>query len=58
MGFFGHTKTIQSSADTKSAAKEKEEAKNKARLLATEGENKGEQLQANQAQSVRKLFGN
>ena len=60
MGIFGgKTRTIvQSTPDTTAATQEKEEAKKKSRLLETSGENKGAQLQQNQGQSVRKIFGN
>ena len=58
MGFFGKAKSVAPSPEINSATKEKEEAKNKARLLETEGENKGAELQANQGASVRKVFGN
>ena len=59
MCVFGSKKqVVQSTPDTTAATQEKEEAKKKARLLETNGENKGAQLQANQGQSVRKIFGN
>lgn len=59
MCIFGSKKQIaQNTADTTAATQEKDEAKKKARLLETEGENKGAQLQENQGQSVRKIFGN
>lgn len=59
MGIFGKPKTIiQTTPDTTAATQEKEEAKKKSRLLETSGENKGAQLQQNQGQSVRKVFGN
>lgn len=35
-----------------------ESAAKKGRLLFTEGENKGSQLNASQGQSIRKIFGN
>lgn len=51
MGMFGSKKVV---ANTKEA--EEEKAVNKARLLATQGENKGEELKDNQARSIRKVF--
>lgn len=59
MCIFGSKKqVVQSTPDTTAATKEKDEAKKKARLLETDGENKGTQLQENQGQSVRRIFGN
>lgn len=59
MCFFGKSKTIDTaSSQATQATEEKETAKQKARLLETEGQNKGAQLQANQGQSIRKVFGN
>lgn len=59
MCIFGSKKqVVQSTPDTTAVMQEKEEAKKKARLLETNGENKGAQLQTNQGQSVRKIFGN
>lgn len=58
MGFFGKTKTIAPSVETKAADSKNEEAKKKARLLMTEGENKGQELQEKQGQTIRKVFGN
>lgn len=56
MGFLGKTKAVK--IKTSEAKDEKEKAKAKARLLGTEGENRGEELQAKQGASVRKVFGN
>lgn len=60
MGIFGGgRKTQVITQETQKAEEEKKEsAKAKARLLGTEGENKGAQLQAGQGQSIRKVFGN
>ena len=58
MGIFGRTKQIMPSVDSKAADEEKEEAAKKARLLETEGGNKGAELQANQGANIRKIFGN
>ena len=54
MGFFKSDKVT--AQPTKQAKEEK--AVNKARLLETEGENKGVELNANQSGSIRKVFGN
>ena len=59
MCIFGSKKQVaQSTPDTTVVTQEKEEAKKKARLLETNGENKGAELQANQGQTVRRIFGN
>lgn len=59
MCIFGSKKQVaQSTPDTTAVTQEKEEAKKKARLLETNGENKGAELQANQGQTVRRIFGN
>lgn len=55
MCFFGSSKGV--SAYTQTADKEKEEtAKAKARLLETEGGNKGSELNQSQGRSVRRIF--
>lgn len=47
-----------STPQTSSATEEKKEtAKAKSRLLETSGENKGAELNAQQGQSVRRIFG-
>ncbi|MEI8127991.1 MAG: hypothetical protein WCG95_00105 [bacterium] len=48
------------SSDSAAAAvsTEKDEAAKKGRLLFTDGENKGQQLNASQGQTIRKVFGN
>lgn len=54
-----HTTPVQPAApEIKNAEAEKEEAKKKARLLETEGQNKGAQLAQSQGQTLRKVFGN
>ena len=53
-----NTKSVKKSTELKDAEAEKNDVAKKARLLETEGENKGAVLQANQGQSVRKVFGN
>jgi len=56
MCFFGNKSTPAyqtSSADTE----KKDTAKAKARLLETQGQNNGAELNANQGQSVRRIFG-
>lgn len=59
MCIFGSKKQVaQSTPDTTAVTQEKEEAKKKARLLETNGENKGAELQANQGQTIRRIFGN
>lgn len=60
MGFFGSSKKVNTqSQQISDAKKEKEEtAAKKQRLLETEGGNKGAQINSNQGQSVRKVFGN
>lgn len=59
MGMFSKPKTQYVTQETQASAEEKKEtAVKKARLLETEGGNKGVQLSANQGQSVRKVFGN
>lgn len=59
MCIFGSKKqVVQSTPDTTAVTQEKEEAKKKARLLETNGENKGAELQANQGQTIRRIFGN
>lgn len=58
MGMFKSKKVAVQPAQT-DMENEKEEAKaNKARLLATEGENKGAELKQAQGGSIRKVFGN
>jgi hypothetical protein len=55
MGLFSSPKTVTQKVS--SAKKEKEEtAKAKSRLLETEGKNNGATLNAQQGQSVRKIF--
>ena len=49
MGWFGKTKTIDTSAQM--------DAAKKARLVETEGGSKGSELNASQGKSVRKVFG-
>ena len=44
------------SVSVKPQEAEEEKAVNKARLLATEGENKGQELLNNQGRSIRKVF--
>lgn len=56
MGLFSKPKTQYVTQNTQSAEKEVK-AVEKARLLETEGGNKGAQLQNNQGQSVRRIFG-
>lgn len=60
MGLFGKGggKTQVITQETQKAEAEKESAKAKSRLLGTEGQNKGAQLQQGQGQSIRKIFGN
>lgn len=59
MGFFGKKQKVQSSQAISDADKEKDETTaKKQRLLETEGGNKGVQLNSNQGQSVRRIFGN
>lgn len=58
MGMFKSKKVAVQPAQT-DMEKEKEETKvNKARLLGTEGENKGAELNQAQGASIRKVFGN
>lgn len=57
MGWFGKTKTIDTSAQMDAAKDEKESAAKKARLVETEGGSKGSELNASQGKSVRKVFG-
>ena len=58
MGMFKSKKVAVQPAQT-DMEKEKEEARaSKARLLATEGENKGVELNQAQGSSIRKVFGN
>lgn len=60
MGFFKIPKqqTITPQTDTSESSKEaKETTAKKARLLETQGANKGSELQTNQGKSVRKIFG-
>ena len=57
MGMF-KTPTVSTSSSTSEATEEKEETSaKKARLLATQGENNGEELSASQGKSVRRIFG-
>lgn len=61
MCFFNQGKSDYSSASTSastSEAKNTAEAAKKQRLLETSGGATGQQLSANQGQSVRKVFGN
>ena len=59
MGIFAKPKTQYVTQEVEKANEEqKETAKAKSRLLETEGQNKGTQLQASQGQSIRKIFGN
>lgn len=64
MGLFGGgSKVTYSSPATETSKNEakdtaKDTAAKKQRLLATSGGNKGQQLTANQGQSVRHVFGN
>ena len=44
-------------AETQNAQQEKEAAKSKARLLETEGQNKGAELNASQGKTIRRIFG-
>ena len=58
MGMFKSKKVVVQPAQ-KDMEEEKEEAKaSKARLLATEGQNKGAELNQAQGTSIRKVFGN
>lgn len=56
MGFFSKPK-IQTQPAVTEATQEKESAAKKARLLETQGGNKGAELSGNQGQSVRRIFG-
>ena len=57
MGIFSRPKT-QVVQQTQPAQEEKKEtAKAKSRLLETQGGNKGAELQAQQGQSIRRIFG-
>lgn len=60
MGFFGKEQKVNTNSQKiADATEEKEETTaKKQRLLETEGGNKGQLLNANQGQSVRKVFGN
>ncbi len=59
MGIFARPKTQYNTQEVQKADEEqKETAKAKARLLETQGQNKGAELQVNQGQSIRKVFGN
>lgn len=55
MGFFKKESSVATQPAQTEAQEEK--AVNKARLLATAGENKGAELSANQGASIRKVFG-
>lgn len=55
MGFFKSDKVTAQPAQKEA---EEEKAVSKARLLGTEGENKGAELNAKQSGSIRKVFGN
>lgn len=59
MCFFGSGKSKDYSSNVTSASSEekKDTAKAKQRLLATEGKANGEELNAAQGKSVRKVFG-
>lgn len=58
MGLFKKPKTRIVTQQTQDAKEEKEEtAATKARLLETEGGNKGAILGVNQGQSIRRIFG-
>jgi len=59
MCFFGSSGSSASTSTdaTTSAKDEKDTAVKKARLLGTEGANKGAELSAQQGQSVRRVFG-
>lgn len=58
MGMFKSPKVSTQPAETKAEEEKKETKLNKARLLETEGQNKGAELMASQGQSIRKVFGN
>ncbi|MDY6358434.1 MAG: hypothetical protein SPL73_05685 [Cyanobacteriota bacterium] len=58
MGLFSKPKKVSVQPTTQQATEEKEDtAKAKARLLETEGKNKGVELNAQQGRSVRRVFG-
>lgn len=60
MGMFKSPKVSAQPAQKEAAEekKETEEVAKKARLLETQGQNKGAELAASQGQSIRKIFGN
>ena len=58
MGWFGSTKKVETSPQIEAATEEKKDtAAKKARLVETEGGNKGSELNTSQGKSVRKVFG-
>lgn len=61
MGFFGLGKSKSVNTNSQPIASATDEKKDtraaKGRLLETEGENKGAELQAGQGRSVRRVFG-
>ena len=61
MGLFSKpkqvTQTVAQEATSSATEEKKETAKAKSRLLETQGGNKGAELNAQQGQSVRRIFG-
>ena len=59
MGLFSKPSptVVQQTAPAPAQEEKKETAKAKSRLLETQGGNKGAELQAQQGQSIRRIFG-
>lgn len=59
MGLFSRpsTQTVVKETTAPATEEKKDTAKAKARLLGTEGGNKGAELNAQQGQSIRRIFG-
>jgi hypothetical protein len=55
---FGGSKPVAMPVQTAPIEQEQEQANKKGRLLFTEGQNAGQELQAKQGASIRKVFGN